>query len=308
MAGLKNCSLSPSNGLKLKTLVPLSKFTTWRVGGAAQWLAEPKDIEEVKLLISWARRKQIPFQVIGAGSNLLVNDSGLKGLSICLKKLQGNHLDAKSGLIRAFSGEPIPSLARHAAKAGLHGLEWAIGIPGTVGGAAVMNAGAQGGCIADWLQSVQVLSLKSGEPFELSNKELRFSYRHSLLQTEELIVLSACFLLEPGHDHKVLTHITNENLSRRTKTQPYDMPSCGSVFRNPEPLKAGKLIEDLGLKGHRIGGAEVSKIHANFIVNRGTATAKDIHELIAFIQKKVKATHGFLLHQEVKQLGFDPSA
>ncbi|WP_320666680.1 UDP-N-acetylmuramate dehydrogenase [Prochlorococcus sp. MIT 1307] len=305
MAGLNSCGLSPLQGLKLTTLRPLSQFTTLRVGGAAEWLAEPKNIEEVKILISWAKTSKIPCQVIGAGSNLLINDSGLPGLSICMKKMHGSNLNAKSGLIEAFSGEPFPALARNSAKAGLQGLEWAVGIPGTVGGAVVMNAGAQGGCTGDLLESVTVLPLKGGEVFEIKKKDLQFSYRHSLLQKEKLVVLAARFHLEPGHDQRELSRRTNANLNHRTKTQPYDIPSCGSVFRNPEPLKAGKLIENLGLKGHRIGGAEISKLHANFIVNRGEATAQDISQLISYIQKTVQEAHGFLLHPEVKQLGFD---
>ncbi len=308
MEGPKNCSLELLNELKVDSTVPLSKFTTLRVGGAAQWLAEPKNEEELTLLISWAQSHHMPCQIIGAGSNLLIDDSGLQGICICMKKLQGSHLNQKSGVIEALSGESIPSLSRQAAKAGLHGLEWAVGIPGTVGGAAVMNAGAQGSCIANWLESVQVIPCKGGKAFEINNKDLEFSYRKSLLQKEELIVLSARFQLEPGQDHKKLIEITNRNLNHRTSTQPYHLPSCGSVFRNPEPLKAGRIIEELGLKGHRIGGAEISKIHANFIVNLGNATAGEVSELIKFVQKQVLNAHGFLLHTEVKQLGFSQKA
>ncbi len=290
--------------LKIEKNTSLSKFNTWRVGGNAEWFAEPQDIEEIQSLISWANMKQIPCQVIGAGSNLLINDLGLKGLSICMKKFQGSTLNPHSGLIEAYSGEPTPSLARQAAKAGLHGLEWAVGIPGTIGGAVVMNAGAQGSSTANWLESIKVISLQGGNPYEIQPKDLHFSYRHSLLQKEQLMVLSARFQLEPGHDQKKLTQITNQNLNKRTSTQPYNYPSCGSVFRNPEPLKAGRLIEELGLKGYRIGGAQISRMHANFIVNTGQATAKDIFQLIKFVQSKVKKVHGLVLQPEVKQLGF----
>ena len=304
MEGLKTCGLELLNELKLEKLVPLSKFTTLRVGGAAQWLAEPRNEKELKLLISWAHTNQMPCQIIGAGSNLLINDSGLKGISICMKKLQGNRVDKKSGVIEALCGESIPSLSRQAAKAGLHGLEWAVGIPGTVGGAAVMNAGAQGGCIANCLESLKVMPFQGGKTFEINNKDLEFSYRNSLLQKEKLIVLSARFQLQPGHNHQKLSQLTNQNLTHRTSSQPYHLPSCGSVFRNPEPLKAGRVIEELGLKGHRIGGAEISKMHANFIVNLGNATANDVSQLIKFVQQQVLNTHGFLLQPEVKQLGF----
>ena len=200
-------------------------------------------------------------------------------------------------------------VARRAARAGLHGLEWAVGIPGTVGGAAVMNAGAQGGCTAERLLSVGVIdALPNGSENAairiLNNAELDFSYRHSRLQDCDLMVISARFQLEPGHDPKALSRATSSNLNHRTTTQPYQWPSCGSVFRNPEPLKAGQLIEALGLKGHRIGGAEVSPVHANFIVNNGSASANDILSLIALVQKEVENNHGITLHPEVKRLGF----
>jgi len=154
---------------------------------------------------------------------------------------------------------------------------------------------------------VQVVDLSDKEPFELSRQELDYDYRHSRLQEKPLVVLSAKFQLEPGHDHEELIRITNENLTHRTTTQPYHLPSCGSVFRNPEPLKAGRLIEALGLKGHRIGGAEISPVHANFIVNIGGATATEIDQMITLIQKEVKAAHGVMLHPEVKRLGFEPT-
>ncbi len=298
-------SLISLQEIKLQPSQSLTNFTTWRVGGPAEWIAEPTTIAEIKLLIAWAKQQQVPCHVIGAGSNLLIHDSGLQGLSICMKKFHGSKLNIKNGLVEASGGEPLPTLARRAAKAGLHGLEWAVGIPGTVGGAAVMNAGAQGSCMAEKLESVLVLPLQGKEPFELKKDELGFAYRKSVLQEEQLIVLSARFKLEPGYDQQELTHITNQNLNHRINTQPYDLPSCGSVFRNPEHLKAGQLIEELGLKGYKIGGAEISKTHANFIVNTGNASAKDISQLIATIQKKVKEAHGLSLHTEVKRLGFE---
>ena len=296
------------NSVRAQSQISLADFTTWRVGGPAEWLAEPASLEELTNLLRWARERGICSRVIGAGSNLLIHDSGLSGLSICLRKLQGSKLDPQTGIIEAFAGEPIPSLARRAARTGLHGLEWAVGIPGTVGGAAVMNAGAQGGCTADWLASVRVLSLDGGEIFNLNCNELNFAYRHSRLQSEPLVVLSARFHLEAGHDPRELGRTTSRNLSHCTSTQPYQLPSCGSVFRNPEPLKAGRLIEGLGLKGWRVGGAEVSSVHANFIVNRGGATASDINALIELVQKRVEQAHGLILHPEVKRLGFTASA
>ncbi len=291
-------------GLKIEHQVSLANFTTLHIGGPAEWLAEPKNIPELKLLLTSANEKEIPCRIIGAGSNLLINDSELKGLSLSTRKLHGSSIDPNTGIIRALSGEPLPKLARRAANAGLHGLEWAIGIPGTVGGAVVMNAGAQGGSIAETIISAEVMSLKGGHEFNLKNKELNFSYRNSRLQQENLIVLSACFQLEPGGSKQEINRVTNENLNKRTSSQPYHLHSCGSVFRNPEPLKAGKLIDSLGLKGKRIGGAEISTMHANFIINNSNATAADVKELIFLIQKTVLEKYGVLLHPEVKELGF----
>jgi len=292
----------------LRQGVALQEFTTWRVGGPAEWFAEPNDGAQLVALARWARERQLPLRVIGAGSNLLIADRGLPGLTVCIRRLQGSRVDGESGVVEAEAGEPIPTLARKVARAGLHGLEWAVGIPGTVGGAAVMNAGAQGGCIAEWLDSVLVLDPSgSGEPHRIRATDLDFDYRHSRLQQEEpLLVLSARFLLEPGHDPAAVTARTSANLHSRTSTQPYQQPSCGSVFRNPEPEKAGRLVESLGLKGTRIGGAEVSPLHANFIVNTGGATAADIDALIALVQQRVRESTGIDLHPEVKRLGFPP--
>ena len=291
----------------LRPGVPLQEFTTWRVGGPAEWFAEPADGAQLVALARWARERELPLRAIGAGSNLLIADRGLPGLTLCIRRLQGSRVDGESGVVEAEAGEPIPTLARKVARAGLHGLEWAVGIPGTVGGAAVMNAGAQGGCTAEWLDSVLVFDPSgSGEPHRIRAANLDFDYRHSRLQQEPLLVLSARFLLEPGHEPAAVTARTSANLHSRTSTQPYQQPSCGSVFRNPEPEKAGRLVESLGLKGTRIGGAEVSPLHANFIVNTGGATAADIDALINLVRQRVRESTGIDLHPEVKRLGFPP--
>ena len=288
----------------LRQGVALADFTTWKVGGPAQWFAEPDSCEQLQALLIWAEGEGLARRVIGAGSNLLVSDAGLTGLTICNRRLQGAAIDAATGLIEAHAGEPIPTLARRAARAGLAGLEWSVGIPGTVGGAVVMNAGAQGGCTAEVLESVTVVDpARPDQPFVLQNAELDFAYRHSRLQSEPLVVLSARFRLQPGQDPAAVSQRTSTNLHSRTSTQPYQQPSCGSVFRNPEPRKAGQLIEGLGLKGLSVGGAQVSPIHANFIVNTGSASASQIDQLIADVQRRVAAAHGIALHPEVKRLG-----
>ncbi|MEB3258109.1 MAG: UDP-N-acetylmuramate dehydrogenase [Cyanobacteriota bacterium] len=289
--------------------VPLRDFTTWRVGGPAQWFSEPGSVEELIQQASWAIGEGLPFRCIGAGSNLLIADGGLPGLTLCSRRLQGSVLEASEGWVEAEAGEPIPTLARKVARSGLSGLEWSVGIPGTVGGAVVMNAGAQGGCTAEWLHSVRVIDpARPGEPFTLQASELDFAYRHSRLQEEPLLVLSARFRLEPGHEPAAITARTSANLHSRTSTQPYQQPSCGSVFRNPEPQKAGRLIEGLGLKGLQVGDAQVSPLHANFIVNLGAATATDIDRLIGMVQERIWTAHAISLHPEVKRLGFEAGA
>lgn len=296
-------SLSPLPALRQAT--DLRPFTTWKVGGPAEWFAEPSSDAELAALAAWAWGQGLALRCIGAGSNLLIADAGLAGLTLCNRRLQGSSLNGSSGWVEAAAGEPLPTLARKAARVGLSGLEWAVGIPGTVGGAVVMNAGAQGGCTAEWLHSVRILDpARPDRVVELEATELDLAYRHSRLQQEPWIVLSARFRLQPGHDPAVVSQRTSANLHSRTSTQPYQQPSCGSVFRNPEPDKAGRLIEGLGLKGLRIGDAEVSRIHANFIVNAGEARAADIDALIAEVQSRVLERHGIALHPEVKRLGF----
>ena len=291
------------DSLRLKKNIPLSKFTTWRIGGPAEWIAEPRHHKDIKYLINWMNTENLSCNIIGAGSNLLVNDKGIKGLSLCMRKLKGIHINKNTGIVEVLSGETLPTLARKAAALGLHGLEWAVGIPGTIVGAIVMNAGAQGHCISQYLESITVLSL-SGEYKILKPADLNFGYRYSLLQQDKLIVISARLKLEAGHGKSKICQITNDHFNHRLKTQPYKEHSCGSVFKNPEPLKAAKLIDELGLKGYRFGGAEISKIHSNFIINANHASSADVQELIEYIKKKVFNAYGILLETEVKQCGF----
>lgn len=289
--------------MKYRCEVGLADFTTWKVGGRAKHFAEPENQEELLQLLHWAEAEGQSLQLIGAGSNLLISDQGLPGLVICTRRLQGAQLDPATGLVEAQAGEPIPTLARRAAKAGLGGLEWSVGIPGTVGGAVVMNAGAQGGCLADCLLDVTLIDPAGGEAFVLPAAALAYGYRHSRLQAENWVVLSARFQLQPGESPAAVGARTSANLQSRTSSQPYHLPSCGSVFRNPEPLKAGQLIEGLGLKGYQIGGAQVSTLHANFIVNTGGAQAAHMEALIRHVQAEVEKAHGLRLHPEVMRLG-----
>jgi len=235
---------------------------------------------------------------------LLISDRGLSGLVIGTRRLRYNQFDAETGLVTVGAGEPLPKLAWQAADRGMKGLEWAVGIPGTVGGAVVMNAGAHGGCIAERLVSVDVL-LPNGSIKTFAASELNFRYRTSMLQGQKgWLVTRATFQLQSGFDPVAMNAMTGQHLEHRRTTQPYHLPSCGSVFRNPSAeYKAGWLIEQAGLKGHRIGGAEVAQRHANFILNCGNATATDIFRLIHHVQQHVQDQWSLLLEPEVKILG-----
>jgi UDP-N-acetylmuramate dehydrogenase len=284
--------------------VSLKGLTTWKVGGLAQWYLEPKTLAETQSGLAWAKQQGLPITVIGAGSNLLISDRGLAGLVICTRHLRhvDTQFDRETQSIVADAGKMVASLAWQAARRGWGGMEWAAGIPGTLGGAVVMNAGAHGHSTQEILMSVEVLNA-DGSIETLTNADLNYSYRTSNLQGETKIVLSAKFKLQAASEPEEIKSRTFRDLEKRHSKQPYDRPSCGSVFRNPTPLYAAALIEELGLKGYRIGGAEVSMLHANFIINHKDATANEIRELIYFVQSQVKAKYAIELEPEVKMLG-----
>jgi UDP-N-acetylmuramate dehydrogenase len=286
----------------LEANVNLAEFTTYRVGGAAEWFIAPRSVEQVQASLQWAQQEGCPVTVIGAGSNLLISDHGLPGLVILMRYLREQTFDVTTGQIVVAAGKPLPRLCGQLAKQGWAGLEWAVGVPGTVGGAVVMNAGAHGACIADNLVSAQVLH-PDGNLQTLMQADLHYSYRTSILQGSPAVVLQATFALMPGQSPAVVQQATDHHLNHRLTTQPYDMPSCGSVFRNPFPHAAGSLIEQAGLKGFQIGGAQVSPKHANFIVNCANATARDVRQLILHVQETVENQWDIKLHPEVKILG-----
>nr|YP_009530668.1 UDP-N-acetylenolpyruvoylglucosamine reductase [Paulinella micropora]AXY63357.1 UDP-N-acetylenolpyruvoylglucosamine reductase [Paulinella micropora] len=293
---------------KLRRNISLSEYCTWKIGGTADLFAEPTSLTEMVSIIAWANQQGIPLHLLGAGSNILISDHSIEGLTLCTRRLHGIRLDKSSGWIEARAGEPIPSLVRKTGRAGLSGLEWAVGIPGTVGGAVVMNAGAHNSCIADNITEVVVIDPRYSEsPFTIPSKDLNFSYRYSSLQKDFLIVLAARFRLTPGFLPNDLLRSANHNLFNRRDTQPYKNPSCGSVFQNPEGLKTAILIEELGLKGTRIGGAQISTVHGNFIINTGGATAADVRTLMLLVQRQVQTAHNIILHSEVKLMGRFPS-
>ncbi|MGY6529948.1 MAG: UDP-N-acetylmuramate dehydrogenase [Cyanobacterium sp.] len=282
--------------------VHLAPYTSYRVGGKARWYAEPKAWDDIQEVFNWVDKQQIPFTCLGKGSNLLICDSGIEGLVLNTRHLNEYTVDENNQTITVGAGYSLPKLAWQVAKKGWEGLEWAVGIPGTLGGAVVMNAGAHKGCIADVLLRA-IVAYPDGTIKELSGKELQYSYRTSKLQKESALVLSATLQLTPTSTRENVMAITGNNFKQRKQTQPYDKPSCGSVFRNPQPQAAGWLIEQIGLKGYQIGGAQVAHRHANFILNAGNATAQDIYNLIYHVQEQVQNSWSILLHPEVRMLG-----
>ncbi|AFY51010.1 UDP-N-acetylmuramate dehydrogenase [Nostoc sp. PCC 7524] len=292
----------PGTNCEIKSHVLLSAYTSYRVGGAAEWYVAPRNLEALQASLKYAKEHNLRITTLGAGSNLLVSDRGLPGLVIGTRHLRYSHFDPHTGLLTVAAGESIPSLAWAAAQLGWQGLEWAVGIPGTVGGAVVMNAGAHNSCMAQILVSAEVLS-PDGTLETLTPSELGYAYRTSLLQGSDRIVTQATFQLQPGADPAQVLANTKQHKQHRLSTQPYNFPSCGSVFRNPNPYAAGWLIEQAGLKGYQIGGAQVAHLHANFIVNRGGAKASDIFHLIRHIQYEVQERWSICLEPEVKMIG-----
>jgi UDP-N-acetylmuramate dehydrogenase len=290
---------------KINSQVSLAGLTSFRVGGPAEWYVAPRSMADLQASFAWAEVEGMPVTLLGAGSNLLVSDRGLPGLVVGTRYLKQVSFDEKTGQLTAGAGESIPRLAWLAAKRGWRGLEWAVGIPGTVGGAVVMNAGAHRGCTADLLINARVLS-PGGKVELLSPQDLGYRYRTSVLQGGDRLVTEATFQLQPGFDRAQVMAETNAHFSQRRTTQPYHLPSCGSVFRNPTPKAAGWLIEQAGLKGYQIGGAQVAQRHANFILNCGSATANDIFHLIRHVQEQVHQRWSLLLEPEVRIMGEFP--
>jgi UDP-N-acetylmuramate dehydrogenase len=279
---------------------PMSRHTSWRVGGPADRLFVPADLDDLQLFLRQLPANE-PLTWIGLGSNLLVRDGGIRGTVIATKNVMSELQELASSQIRAGSGLPCAKLARYSVKAGLTGAEFLVGIPGTIGGALAMNAGAYGSETWNIVSSVLTINRK-GEVHHRDKSEFNVAYR-SLIKPEEEWFLSALLQLQP--DTKGTGNNTlSEFLWRRSQTQPMGEPSCGSVFRNPSPdTPAARLIEACGLKGYAIGSAAVSMKHANFIINQGNATAHDIEELISYVQSVVSEKHNINLVAEVRIIG-----
>lgn len=292
----------PGTPTTIKSQVALAPLTSFRVGGPAEWFIAPQSFEELEASFSWANEQGLPITLLGAGSNLLISDQGLSGLVIGTRNLRQTEFNPETGELTVGAGESLPRLAWMAAKQGCQGLEWAVGIPGTVGGAVVMNAGAHQDCTANILVKAQIL-LPNGQTQIWTPADMGFRYRTSRLQGTQNLVTQATFQLQPGVDPAAVMATTMSHFHHRRNTQPYHLPSCGSVFRNPGPKTAGWLIEQAGLKGYQIGMAQVAQLHANFILNCGGARASDIFQLIHHVQQQVQDKWSFLLEPEVKILG-----
>ena len=279
---------------------PMSRHTTFRVGGPADFFVTPKAKEGLRDVVRICKEAGMPYYIIGNGSNLLVSDAGYRGVIVQIYK-EMNEVKVEGDLVKAQAGALLSGIAAKALGAELSGFEFASGIPGTIGGACVMNAGAYGGEMKDVLESVTVLT-GEGKIIELGRNELELGYRTSVIAKKGYIVLGAVLKLERGDGEKIKTYM-DELKEKRVTKQPLEYPSAGSTFKRPKGYFAGKLIEDAGLRGFQVGGAQVSEKHCGFVINRDHATAADIMELMRQVQIRVKENSGVDLEPEVKRLG-----
>ena len=279
---------------------PMKRHTTFRIGGPAEVFVMPGNLEEMQRILEICRTEDLPYFILGNGSNLLVSDRGFRGVVIQLDRNFGE-VKVEGTEIHASAGALLSTIAVAARRASLTGFEFAGGIPGTLGGAVVMNAGAYGGEMKDVLRKVMVMD-QSGKVFEIPAEELQMGYRTSIIKTAGYIVLGAVLSLKEGNleEIKMLTRKLSE---QRTSKQPLEYPSAGSTFKRPEGYFAGKLIMDSGLRGYRVGGAQVSEKHCGFVINTGDATAEDVRCLMKHVTEIVYAKFGVTLEPEVKFLG-----
>lgn len=279
---------------------PMRMHTTFRIGGEAALFVAPTTIEAIAGVVRICREQNVPYYVVGNGSNLLVSDQGYDGVVIQIYR-SFNQITANGEEIRAQAGAMLSVIAKTALAEELTGFEFASGIPGTIGGAVVMNAGAYGGEMKDVLKEVTVLT-QEGEIRVVAAKELELGYRSSLAAKNGWIILEAVLRLNKGEESSIRSRMEELKEQRVTK-QPLDLPSAGSTFKRPTGYFAGKLIMDAGLRGYTVGGAQVSEKHCGFVVNKGGATAQDVYNLIRDVQKKVYEAYGVMLEPEVKLLG-----
>ncbi|RXG09690.1 UDP-N-acetylmuramate dehydrogenase [Bacillus cereus] len=280
---------------------PLARYTTMKIGGPADILIVPKHVAGIEKTLQLVKKYKTKWTVIGRGSNLLVSDLGIEGVVICLGEGL-DHLEVEKHRVRVGGGYPLIKLSTLLSRQGLAGLEFASGIPGSVGGAVYMNAGAHKSDISNILSKALIL-FEDGTIDWLTHGEMGFSYRTSVLQTKRPgIVLEAEFQLQIGERERIVS-VMQKNKDYRRETQPWNHPCAGSVFRNPTPYFAGDLIEKAGLRGYQIGGAQISEMHGNFIINTGGASAQDVLSLIALIKQTIKDKFGVEMHTEVEIIG-----
>lgn len=279
---------------------PMDRHTSFRIGGPADYFAAPQTREQITELLSFCEREGVPYFLMGNGSNLLVGDEGYRGLIIQLWR-NFSRIDLDGNVITAQAGAMLSAVARTAALEGLAGMEFASGIPGTIGGAAVMNAGAYGGEMRQIIRSVTMITADHSFA-EKSNEEMEFGYRTSYAQKNNCIILGAVIELDRGDKDQIMEKIEDLRMQRVLK-QPLDLPSAGSTFKRPSGYYAGKLIMDAGLRGFTVGGAQVSEKHCGFVVNRGGATAADVCALMREVRRRVKEMTGVELEPEVKMIG-----
>lgn len=285
---------------QILTEEPMKKHTTFRIGGPADYLVLPKNVDEIERTVACCQAEKVPWYVIGNGSNLLVADGGVRGVVIQLLR-NFNHIRIHEEEICAQAGTLNAAIARQALDASLTGFEFAAGIPGTIGGAVVMNAGAYGGEMKDIIKEVTVLD-DHGKVRTLKAEELELGYRTSIIAKKGYLVLEVCMQLKPGNAAEIKAKMDELKEKRITK-QPLEYPSAGSTFKRPEGYFAGKLIMDAGLRGFTVGGAQISEKHCGFVINRGNATAKDVTDLMEETKKIVMEKFGVVLEPEVKKLG-----
>ena len=280
---------------------PLARYTTMKIGGPADILIVPKHVAGIEKTLQLVKKYKTKWTVIGRGSNLLVSDLGIEGVVIRLGEGL-DHLEVEKHRVRVGGGYPLIKLSTLLSRQGLAGLEFASGIPGSVGGAVYMNAGAHKSDISNILSKALIL-FEDGTIDWLTHGEMGFSYRTSVLQTKRPgIVLEAEFQLQIGERERIVS-VMQKNKDYRRETQPWNHPCAGSVFRNPTPYFAGDLIEKAGLRGDQIGGAQISEMHGNFIINTGGASAQDVLSLIALIKQTIKDKFGVEMHTEVEIIG-----
>ena len=278
---------------------PMKKHTTFRVGGPADVLVQP-DETALAAILALCRQYHVPYSFIGNGSNLLVGDKGIRGVVIEMTDRMGN-IEVDGTKITAQAGAMLSKIANTAASNGLGGMEFAAGIPGSVGGAVVMNAGAYGGEMKDIIEKVYVLD-ENGAQLELDRDALDLGYRHSCIPEKKYIVTKVVLELVPRNEAEIRSEMKELN-EKRAEKQPLQYPSAGSTFKRPEGYFAGKLIMDAGLRGYQVGGAQVSEKHCGFVINKGSATAADICQLMQDVSDKVQAQFGVVLEPEVKMIG-----